>query len=99
LLAPGGERKPGAQAFVDLAPGVAQRGRLQPVAADPKQADALGHRPQQLDGVPLDDRTPTRPRRRSGRPRRGSLWMTPRPELAAADRHSLTEGKATPLFG
>jgi hypothetical protein len=58
LLAPGGVDQAGAQALVDLGPGVAQRGGLQPVAAHPQQPDALADGPQQLDGVALDRRAP-----------------------------------------
>jgi hypothetical protein len=58
LLAPGGVDQAGAQALVDLGPGVAQRGGLQPVAAHPQQPDALGHGAQQLDRVPLDEPAP-----------------------------------------
>jgi hypothetical protein len=41
-VAPGGECEPGAEGLVDLAPGVAQAGRLQPVALHPRQPDPLG---------------------------------------------------------
>jgi hypothetical protein len=72
-MAPGSICKAGAEAHVDLGPGVAQAGRLQPVTPNPQQPDALGHAAQQSHRVPLDDRTPTptRPCRPSGRGRCG----------------------------
>jgi hypothetical protein len=72
-MAPGSICKAGAEGFVDLGPGVAEAGRLQPVAAHPQQPHALGHAAQQLHRVPLDHRAPApaRPRRRSRRGCRG----------------------------
>jgi hypothetical protein len=52
-VAPGSIGEPCAETLVDLAPGVTQAGRLQPVAADPQQPHPLGHGPQQLHRVAL----------------------------------------------
>jgi hypothetical protein len=65
-VASGSKCEPGAKALVDLTPGVAEAGRLQPVAAHPQQPDPLGHRPQQLHRIPFVDRTPTPTGRAAG---------------------------------